>query len=51
MSTEAKTEILEKLNENIKKMDEKSIGFLEGYATAMAAKNDNNPKNKDEEIA
>lgn len=28
MNTEAKTEILEKLNENIKKMDEKSVGFF-----------------------
>lgn len=44
MNTEAKTEILEKLNENIKKMDEKSVGFLEGYATAMASKNDKDAK-------
>lgn len=44
MITEEKTAILEKINENIKRMDDKSIGFLEGYATAMASKNDKDAK-------
>ena len=55
MSREEKAELMKKFEENFSKMNPRAIGYVEGYAAAMAMRNTDSPvtpePDKKEDIA